>query len=208
MTAIRSRQRAGGAPDAETAGTHASDAEVIRHSAHDPERFAVLFDRYAAQIHRYAARRLGTQTADDIVAETFLTAFRKRGTYDLGRPLARPWLYGIATTLVARHHRGEERHYRALQRTGIDPLPEPEAEAVVARVAAQQQERLLGGALSALPAGDRDVLLLVAWGDLGYEEVGEALGIPPGTVGSRLNRARRKLKAALGGADPTAPEVE
>ncbi|MFB4303182.1 RNA polymerase sigma factor [Actinomadura sp. NTSP31] len=208
MTAIRSRQRAGVAPDAEAAGAYASDAEVIRRSVHDPERFAVLFDRYAAQIHRYAARRLGTQAADDIVAETFLTAFRKRGTYDPGRPLARPWLYGIATTLVARHHRSEERHYRALQRTGIDPLPEPEAEAVVARVTAQQQERLLGGALAELPAGDRDVLLLVAWGDLGYEEVGEALGIPPGTVGSRLNRVRRKLKAALGGADPTAPEAE
>jgi RNA polymerase sigma-70 factor (ECF subfamily) len=202
VTAVRPRHETV-PPDASL-----SDADVIRGSAREPERFAVLFDRYAAQIHRYAARRLGTQTADDIVAETFLIAFRKRDTYDLDRPLARPWLYGIATTLVARHYRREERHFRALERTGLDPLPEPMADAVVARVAAQEQERRLSGALAELSSGDRDVLLLVAWGDLGYEEVAEALGIPPGTVGSRLNRARRKLRAALGGADPTAPEED
>jgi RNA polymerase sigma-70 factor (ECF subfamily) len=106
------------------------DAELIRLSAADPERFAALFDRYAVQIHHYAARRLGTQAADDIVAETFLIAFRRRGTYDLDRPLARPWLYGIATTLIARHRRDEQRHYRALRRTGVDPLPEPVADTV------------------------------------------------------------------------------
>jgi DNA-directed RNA polymerase specialized sigma24 family protein len=59
------------------------DAELIRRSAGDPEQFAALFDRYARQIHLYAARRIGTQAADDIVAETFLAAFRRRGSYDL-----------------------------------------------------------------------------------------------------------------------------
>jgi RNA polymerase sigma factor (sigma-70 family) len=181
------------------------DAELIRLSAADPERFAALFDRYAVQIHHYAARRLGTQAADDIVAETFLIAFRRRGTYDLGRPLARPWLYGIATTLIARHRRDEQRHYRALRRTGVDPLPEPMADTVATRVTAEQRHRDLSGALARLSRGDRDVLLLVAWADLAYDEVAQALDIPAGTVASRLNRARRKLKAALG-ADPTAQE--
>ncbi|WP_067481509.1 RNA polymerase sigma factor [Actinomadura hibisca] len=176
------------------------DAELIRLSGDDPERFAALFDRYARQIHHYAARRLGTQAADDIMAETFLTAFRRRATYDRTRPLARPWLYGIASTLIARHRRDEERHYRALRRTGLDPLPEPMAETVVSRVAAEQDERRMAGVLAKLPAGDRDVLLLVAWGGLSYEEVAEALSVPAGTVASRLSRARRKLKAALGGA--------
>ncbi|MEV4578304.1 sigma factor [Nonomuraea jabiensis] len=64
------------------------------------------------QIHRYAARRLGTQAADDIAAETFLIAFRRRASYDLSHRLARPWLYGIATTLIARHRRSEERFLR------------------------------------------------------------------------------------------------
>lgn len=77
------------------------------------------------------------------------------------------------------------------------------ADAVVDRVTAQEKDRLLAGALAGLSQGDRDVLLLVAWGDLSYEEVAEALGIPVGTVRSRLHRARRKTRAALGDDDPT-----
>lgn len=153
------------------------DGELIRRSAHDPEQFPALFDRYAQQIHLYVARRLGTQAADDIVAETFLAAFRRRGTYDTSFALARPWLYGIATTLIARHRRQEERLLRALSRTGVDPLPE---------------------ALASLPRGHRDVLLLVAWEDMSYEEVARALDISVGTVRSRLHRARKKARNVLG----------
>lgn len=76
-------------------------------------------------------------------------------------------------------------------------------DAVVGRVAAQDHDRRLAGALAGLSRGDRDVLLLVAWGDLSYEEVAEALGVPVGTVRSRLHRARKKTRAALGGDDPT-----
>ncbi|MCK2213442.1 CU044_5270 family protein [Actinomadura sp. ATCC 31491] len=83
--------------------------------------------------------------------------------YDLAVPLARPRLYGIATTLVARHRRQEERLLRALARTGVDPLPEPIADTVVRRVAAQDKERELARALASLSRDDRDVLLLVAW---------------------------------------------
>ncbi|MFD1931096.1 MULTISPECIES: RNA polymerase sigma factor [Nonomuraea] len=188
-------------PPAET--VEADDAELIRRSHDDPEQFATLFDRYVRQIHRYVARRLGTQVADDIAAETFLIAFRRRAAYDVTQPLARPWLYGIATTLMARHRRDEERFLRALSRTGMDPLPEPMADTVIGRVAAQEEDRRIAGALAGLSQGDRDVLLLVAWEDLAYEEVAQALGVPIGTVRSRLHRARRKTRAALGGADPT-----
>ncbi|MEU4830306.1 RNA polymerase sigma factor [Streptosporangium sp. NPDC023615] len=181
------------------------DAELIRRSRDDPEQFAALFDRYAPQIHHYVARRLSTQAADDVTAETFLTAFRRRDSYDLARPLARPWLYGIATTLVARHRRDEERFLRALSRTGADPPPEPMADTVISRVAAQEEERLIAKALAGLSRGDRDVLLLVAWGDLSYEEVAQALGVPLGTVRSRLHRARKKARAVIGG-DPTREE--
>jgi len=127
-----------------------SDAELIERSWGEPEAFAVLFDRYAADIHHYAARRLGTGDADDLVAETFLAAFRRRTSYDTARTRTRPWLYGIATTLIARQRRSEQRLYRALARTGVDPLPEPMAEVVVRWVAAQQQQRLLAAALAGL----------------------------------------------------------
>ncbi|MEV5410953.1 RNA polymerase sigma factor [Thermopolyspora sp. NPDC052614] len=184
------------------------DAELIRRSHDDPEQFAALFDRYVTQIHHYVARRLGTQAADDITAETFLIAFRRRGTYDLAQPTARPWLYGIATTLIARHRRDEVRLLRALSRTGVDPHPEPVADTMADRVDAQEQERRIARALAGLSRGDRDVLLLIAWGDLAYEEVAHALGIPVGTVRSRLHRARKKVKATLGDDGPIGQEEE
>jgi RNA polymerase sigma factor (sigma-70 family) len=185
-----------------------TDAELIGESWTYPELFAALFDRHNHEIHRYVARRLGTQAADDIVGETFLIAFGRRETYDTGRPNALPWLYAIATSLIARHHRDEKRYLRALQRTGVDPLPEPFADRVTSRVAAQEQERKLAGALAGLSQGDRDVLLLVAWGDLSYEETAGALSVPIGTVRSRLHRARRDVRKALGGDHPLATSSE
>jgi len=99
----------------------AGDAAVIESSWREPERFAVLFDQHAPHIYRYLARRAGRQVADDLVAETFLTAFAKRDRYDLTRPDARPWLYGIATNLVGQHHRDEARQYRISQATAAEP---------------------------------------------------------------------------------------
>jgi RNA polymerase sigma factor (sigma-70 family) len=194
-----------GAPAARQATGHGiqeQDAVLIRRSWHEPEAFAGLFDRYVQQIHHYVARRLGTDAADDIVAETFLAAFRRRHSYDTERALARPWLYGIATNLVARHRRSEQRYLRALHRTGVDPLPEPMADAVADRVTAQMHERRMAKALGRLSPGDRDALLLAAWGGLSYEEMAQALDVPIGTVRSRLHRARKKMQAALGD-DPT-----
>ncbi|GGM89233.1 RNA polymerase sigma factor [Streptomyces fuscichromogenes] len=178
------------------------DAEIVAQSLEQPELFALLYDRYAPDIHRYAARRLGDSAADDIAADTFLVAFRIRSRYDLTRPNARPWLYGIAGNLIGRQRRTEVRALRALARTGQDPVADSWGESWVedtdSRIAAQGP---LAGALAALTAGDRHVLLLVAWAELTYQEVAEALDIPVGTVRSRLNRARRKVRTALG-ADP------
>ncbi|MEW2219341.1 RNA polymerase sigma factor [Streptomyces sp. NPDC006990] len=185
-----------------------SDASVIARSRDEPEAFAALFDRHADAVHRYAARRLGGEVADDLMAETFTTAFQQRHRYDPARGAgadARPWLFGIATNLVGRHRRAEARRFKAMARV---PAPadhdEPLADRAADRVGARAVRRELAAALAALPARHRDVLLLVAWGGLGYEEVAQALGIPVGTVRSRLHRARSKLREALGGSDPTA----
>lgn len=173
------------------------DADVIRCSGQEPERFAVLFRRHAAQIQRYVTRRIGPDAADDVVAEVFLIAFGRRERYDLAQPDARPWLYGIATNLIGRHRRAEVRLYRALARTGIDPVTEAFTDEVDARVSAGADRGRLAAALARLPASHRDALL-VAWGDLSYAEAAAALGVPVGTVRSRLNRARRRLREALG----------
>jgi len=113
----QSRADAGACADAD-------DAAVIQLSRHEPEHFTVLFRRHAPHIRRYVVRRLGHDAADDIVAETFLLAFRQRDSYDQARADARPWLYGIATNLIGRHRRAEIRQYRALARTGLDPVAE------------------------------------------------------------------------------------
>ncbi|MFD9316678.1 RNA polymerase sigma factor [Streptomyces sp. NPDC060053] len=184
-------------------GRHDEDASVIADSLTRPELFGELYHRHAAVIHRYAARRLGEDAAEDITAETFLAAFRTRGRYDVSRAGARPWLYGIAANLIGKQRRTEVRALRALARTGHDPVADSWTDRSDSRVTAQAAQGRLAGALAGLSRGDRDVLLLVAWADLGYQEVAEALSIPVGTVRSRLHRARRKVRLALGDVDPT-----
>ncbi|MEU6749884.1 RNA polymerase sigma factor [Actinomadura nitritigenes] len=178
------------------------DRAIIERSRRDPEAFAELYDRHAPAIHRYLARRLGRDLADDLLAETFLQAFGKRHRYDLDRADALPWLYGFATRLVGRHRRGEARFWRAVARTGADPAAGSADEGVADRVAAQSSRRDLAGALARLNRGQRDVLLLTASGDLTPAEIGAALGIATGTVHSRLSRARARMREALGGIDP------
>src|SRR5579859_3940107 len=139
------------------------DAALIARSLQAPECFGVLFDRHAPAIGRYIARRLGPDAADDLVAETFLVAFRQRGGYDPAQPSARPWLYGIATRLISRRRRDEVRFFRAIARTGVDPAADPVAEPVadegIRRADAHTLHRQLAGALAGLAAMDRDALL-------------------------------------------------
>jgi len=191
------------------AGTGAdTDAAVIRASLADPDRFAPIYDRYAAMLYRYAYQRVGPEIADDVVAEAFLAAFRGRASYDLERQDARPWLFGILTREMATHHRRERARYRAMSRSTHETVQDGPADQVAARVVADAARGPLAAALAGLAPGDRDVLLLVAWGQLSYDEVADALNIPQGTVGSRLNRARRKVRKALGAFDPTTTKEE
>lgn len=200
-------------PPGDLPGQPPQDAAVIEQSLSDPEAFAKLYDRHAAVLHRYVARRLGEEAADDIVADTFLDAFRGRHRYDLTVRDARPWLYGIAANLIGKHTRSEVRMLRAYARTGADPAltgttvasPADEADS---RLSSAAVRRELAAALAALAVGDRDVLLMIAWADLSYTEVAAGLRIPPGTVRSRLHRARTRIRAALGGYDPTSVREE
>ncbi|MGY1601952.1 RNA polymerase sigma factor [Geodermatophilus sp. SYSU D00815] len=171
-----------------------SDGELIARSVDEPECFAVLFDRHAAAVHRYLGRRVG-QLADDLLSETFLVAFRRRAAYRAVHVEVRPWLIGIATNVLRGHARAEQRRYRALARLAAEP--EHSADEPDDRLDAQALRGALAAALEGLEPRDRDVLLLFAWGQLGYEEIAAVLDVPVGTVRSRLNRARRRTRAAL-----------
>jgi RNA polymerase sigma factor (sigma-70 family) len=193
-------------PDSSAGSDPADDGAIIESSLRDPEQFAAVFRRHAPQLHSYVARRLGATVADDVVADTFLAAFRQRSAFRRDQPDARPWLYGIATNLIGRHRRAEIRQYRALARTGVDPLTEPFTERVEARVTASAESRRLVTALAGLSARHRDTLLLVTWGDLTYEQAALTLGVPVGTVRSRISRAREALRRSLADLDSPVPD--
>lgn len=173
------------------------DATAIERSWNEPDAFAAVFDRHYAEIHGYVARRLGGSLADDVASETFGLAFGRRRRYDLAHASARPWLYGIAANLIARHRRAEMRHYRALARAAAPAAVDGHADRVDGRVDAEALRARLAAALLELRDKDREVLLLVAWAQLSCEEAARALGIPAGTARSRLHRARRATRAAL-----------
>ncbi|MFI2361976.1 RNA polymerase sigma factor [Promicromonospora sp. NPDC019610] len=176
-----------------------SDAQIIASSLHEPEDFAAVYGRHARTVHRYAYRRVGPEHAEDVVAETFVAAFRRRATYDLARPDARAWLLGIATREISQLRRAEATRYRAMARVGTARPEDNLADRATTDVAARAAGGALGTALAGLRPGDRDVLLLWAWGDLSYEEIATTLEIKKGTVRSRLHRARRLVRAALPG---------
>ena len=179
-----------------------SDADLVTGPA---ERFGELFDRHCTALYDYGVRRVGRDLAEDLVSETFLVAFTRRDRYDVTAPSARPWLFGILTNLLRSHRRTEVRGLRAFARVGVDPLggatrlTEPFADQVDERLDADAAARSLAGALAALPRDQRDVLLLHVWAGMNYAEIAAALGVPPGTVRSRLHRAKERLRRALPG---------
>lgn len=178
-------------------------AESIDLSGPEPAAvFGRLFDEHAAGLHRYLARRVGMTIADDLVSETFLAALRGRHGYDPTRGGVRAWLYGIASNLLRRHVRSELRELRATARLVAAPVVEPPEAGVADRLDARARVAQLAAALTCLSDGDRDVLLLTSWAGLSPVEIGQALGIPAGTVRSRLHRTRRWLRANA--ADTTA----
>ncbi|MEV5746887.1 RNA polymerase sigma factor [Actinoallomurus sp. NPDC052308] len=186
----------------------ATDSEAIAESATEPERFSLIFDRHWDAIHRYVVRRLGPEVAEDVSAETFVVAFRARARYDLTRPDARPWLFGIATNLIGEHRRVERRRQSALARADAEWMTLPFDESSDARVTAQRLGPRIASALTRLSAAERDLLLLIAWADLTYDEAAQALELPLGTVRSRLHRVRGKLRRAFGGTDPSRLQEE
>ena len=172
-----------------------TDSDIILASRATPTSFGDLYDRHAPAIFRYASSRVGALAAEDVMAETFLVAFRRRASFDHRTDSALPWLLGIATNLLRRHRRDEARRFDALSRTPID-APDDELSRAASRIDAGLEVARLADSLRALSAADRDTILLWAWGDLGYEQIAAAMRVPVGTVRSRLNRARRLLRGA------------
>ncbi|WP_328359239.1 RNA polymerase sigma factor [Streptomyces sp. NBC_00445] len=162
--------------------------------AGDHNAFGDLFDAYARSVYNHAFRLTGEwSTAEDVVSLTFLDAWRLRERLDEEGGSLRPWLLGIATNVTRNTRRTARRHAAAVAR-----LPPAEdvrdfADDVAGRLDDAAQLAAVRTALAKLRRAEREVLALCVWSGLGYEAAAEALGVPVGTVRSRLSRARTKL---------------
>ncbi|WOH19134.1 RNA polymerase sigma factor [Paenarthrobacter sp. GOM3] len=174
-----------------------TDSDIIRRSRDSPSAFGELYDKHASIIYRYAARRAGDFAADDVTSETFLVAWEQLETYDLDRDDARPWLFGIATNLLRRHHRAEAKMLKSAGKAASREALSDDSDRIAAQVDAAAATASIASTLKNMAAIDRETLLLYAWADLTYEGIATAMGVPLGTVRSRLNRARQTLRSQL-----------
>lgn len=178
----------------------AGDTELWeRTSSGDAEAFGDLYERHAHAVQSYCLwRTADLQSAEDATATVFLEAWRKRERLTLSTDSAAPLLLGIANNVVRRQWKSQRRHRDTLARArGVGQAPSDlEAEAI-ARLDAIQQLRDGGKAVRGLPRREREVLAMAAWSELSYGEIAAALGLPVGTVRSRLARARERLGDAF-----------
>jgi RNA polymerase sigma factor (sigma-70 family) len=170
-----------------------TDRELWRRAAAgEPEAFGELYERHANVIYNYCFRRCADWAlAEDLTATVFLEAWRKRKgvVFDRGDAVL-PWLYTVAGNVV----RNETRHHRRLARfVGVLAGTQPAGRDTAERLDEEELMRSVLAAVSRLPRRELDVFALCVFADLTYEQAATALGIPIGTVRSRLARARNRL---------------
>ena len=173
--------------------------------AGDPDAFRELFDEHVRTVYNLGFRLTGNWTvAEDVASLTFLEAWRLRERIDVDPEAGtlRPWLLGIATNVARNVRRAARRHEDALLRLPrAEPVPDP-ADEVAHRIDDRERVGRVLAALAKLSRADREVLALCVWSGLDYAEAARALGVPIGTVRSRLSRARRKLAAQIAAMEP------
>ena len=176
----------------------------------DPAAFGVLFDEYSRAVYNLAFRLTGNwSTAEEAVSLTFLEAWRLRASVEPEGGSLRPWLLGIAINVNRNMSRAARRHQAALSRLPPPPPVPDFADEVAGQMDDANQLRRVLAAVGRLRADERDVIALCVWSELDYASAAQALGIPAGTVRSRLSRARRKLrKLAADGAGSADPDGE
>ncbi len=176
-----------------------SDAELIVDSLTRPAAFEAIFERHFDFVHRYCARRIGTQQGEDAAGEVLCRAFEHRARYDTSRPDARPWLLGIAGNVVAGNLRSSGRQAAAYERAASELNLGRFRDGVPAGIDGEvlQELRVVAKALLLMPAIEVETLLLHVWEEQSYAEIAIALDVPVGTVRSRLNRLRQRLRREL-----------
>lgn len=169
----------------------------MEHDESDAARFAALWDRYAPRVQAYAMRHVERDAAQEVVAETFLVAWRRLADVP-GEPL--PWLLVVARNTVRNHRRSAYRRrqlHAAL--AGLAPVPHEDTTELVG------QRQALLRALAAMPAAEREAALLVAWDGLTPAQGAAVQGCTVAAFKMRVSRARRRLSSATDGPEPEPP---
>ncbi len=163
--------------------------------AGDQTALGELFDSQAQDLYRYAVRASGDWAmAEDIVSLTFLEAWRLRAKLREEGESVRPWLFGIAANVLRNTARAARRHQAALARMPAREVVPDFADELVGRLDDSARLAAAQRALARLRRGDREVFMLCVWAGLDYAGAAQALGVPVGTVRSRLSRARARLR--------------
>lgn len=167
--------------------------------AGDPGAFAELFDAYARSVYNHAFRLTADwATAEDVMAATYLQAWRSRERVTEEGGSLRPWLLGVATNEARNHTRSNRRYRRVAAALIAADLTVPDhADEVAGRLDDRRRIAAALDALARLRRPEREVLTLCLWEGLDYESAAEALGVPVGTVRSRLSRARARLRTLV-----------
>ncbi|MFD9791652.1 RNA polymerase sigma factor [Streptomyces sp. NPDC059070] len=163
--------------------------------AGDREAFAELYEEYSRGVYNHAFRLTGDwSTAEEVMSDTFLEAWRTRERIEPHGGSLRPWLLGIATNKARNANRRIRRRIAFLaRRPGTDEVADF-ADTSASRIDDSRELTAVRQALTLLRRPEREVLALCVWCGLDYAEAGEALGVPTGTVRSRLSRARVRLR--------------
>ncbi|MEU1512245.1 RNA polymerase sigma factor [Streptomyces sp. NPDC005811] len=163
--------------------------------AGEREAFAELYERYATPVYHHALRLTGDwSAAEEVMSETFLAAWRGRADVEAEGGSLRPWLFGIATNKARNADRSLRRRLAFLARRSTEEAVDDFAEVVAGRVDDTRRLAEVRRVLGRLRRHEREVIALCVWGGLDYAQAAEALGVPVGTVRSRLSRARARLR--------------
>lgn len=168
-----------------------------RACAGDHSAFGDLFVRHANRIHNYCFRRTGSWTlAEDATSQTFMEAWRRRSSIAVSDSLL-PWLFVAANNVCRNTERARRRTANLLAKAPLIEDVGDHADEVAARIDSERQMQRVLSALRTLKRADQDVVAMCDWEGLSYDEAATALGVPIGTVRSRLSRARARLKLLL-----------
>jgi len=174
------------------------DADLWELSSSDPEAFGEIFRRHARSVYAICYWRTGDAAmAEDVTSVVFLEAWRRRELVVLEQRSALPWLLGVANHTSRNATRSLRRYTQALKRLDGRRLPASD-DSIIDRIEAETSLNLVGDVVRELTEPEREIVLLVFWSGLSYEAASVALGVPVGTIRSRVSRTRRKLQLRLG----------